>query len=88
MATETATGKPGASIIETPKTVAEAKILSPESLAEHEAVMKRVLAEGAKRIRRSCERAMAMGIIDKDGNLLKKELPPDMLPGADRDFGG
>ena len=50
--------------------------------------MARVLAEGAKRIRRSCERAMAMGIIDKGGKLLKKELPPDMLPGADCDFGG
>jgi hypothetical protein len=88
MATETAMGKPGANMIETPKTVTEAKALSPEYLAEHEALMARVLAEGAKRIRRSCERAMAMGIIDKDGNLLKEELPPDMLPGADRDFGG
>jgi hypothetical protein len=29
-----------------------------------------------------------MGIIDKDGNLLKKELPQDLEPGADRDFGG
>jgi hypothetical protein len=47
-----------------------------------------VREEGAKRIRRSVERAIAMGIIDKDGNLLKKELPADMLPGADRDFGG
>ena len=25
---------------------------------------------------------------DKDGNRIKKELPADMLPGADRDFGG
>jgi hypothetical protein len=29
-----------------------------------------------------------MGIVDKDGNLLKKELPPDMQLGADCDFGG
>jgi hypothetical protein len=29
-----------------------------------------------------------MGIIDKEGSLLMKELPADMQPGADRDFGG
>ena len=64
------------------------KRYSPEYLAEHRALMDRVLEEGGKRIRRSVERAIAMGIIDKDGNRLKKELPADMLPGEDRDFGG
>jgi len=64
------------------------KTFSPEYLAEREAIMARVREEGAKRIRRSCERLEAMGIIDKDGNRLKKDLPPDMLPDADRDFGG
>jgi hypothetical protein len=50
--------------------------------------MARVREEGAKRIRRDCDRLLAMGIVDKNGNRLKKELPADMLPGADRDFGG
>ena len=64
------------------------KTYSPEYLAEHEAVMARVREEGAKRIRRSVERLIALGIVDKDGNRLKKELPADMMAGADRDFGG
>ena len=64
------------------------KTYSAEFLAEQAAIEKRVREEGAKRIRRSVERAIAMGIIDKDGNRLKKELPADMRPGADRDFGG
>ena len=88
MATETVVRKLDESAVEAPKPVYVKKRFSPEFLAEHEAVMARVREEGAKRIRRSVERAIAMGIIDKDGNLLKKELPADMLPGADRDFGG
>jgi len=74
--------------VEAPKAVSVKRTYSPEYLAEHRALMARVLEEGGKRIRRSVERAIAMGIIDKEGNLLKKELPADMLPGADRDFGG
>lgn len=70
------------------ETIPAQKTFSPEYLAEQDQIMARVREEGAKRIRRSCERAEAMGIIDKHGNLLKKELPPDMLPGSDRDFGG
>jgi hypothetical protein len=61
---------------------------SPEFLAEQQAIMTRVREEGARRIRRSCERAVALGIIDKEGDLLKMDLPADMLPGSDRDFGG
>jgi hypothetical protein len=64
------------------------KVYTPEFLAELEAIDKRVREEGAKCIRRSVERLIAMGFYDKDGNRLKKELPADMLPGADRDFGG
>jgi hypothetical protein len=74
--------------VEAPKAVNLKKTHSAEFLAEHNAVMARVREEGAKRIRRSVERAIAMGIIDKDGNLLKTQLPEDMEPGADRDFGG
>jgi hypothetical protein len=88
MATDAAIRKLDESAVEAPKAVSVKKTYSPEFLAEQEAIEKRVREEGAKRIRRSVERAIAMGIIDKDGNRLKKELPADMQPGADRDFGG
>jgi hypothetical protein len=83
MATETALGKPAESGIEAPKPLHATRTYSAEYLAEQEGLEKRLLEEGAKRIRRSCERAVAMGIVDKDGNLLKKELPPDMRSGED-----
>lgn len=88
MATESVVLKSEEGAMEAPKAVYVKRTYSPEFLAEQEAIEKRVREEGAKRIRRSVERAIAMGIVDKDGNLLKKELPADMLPGADRDFGG
>jgi hypothetical protein len=88
MATETVVRELDESAVEAPKTVYVKKTYSPEYLAEHRALMDRVLEEGGRRIRASCERAIALGIIDKDGNRLKKELPADMQPGADRDFGG
>jgi len=88
MATKSTVPKPGESAVEASKADYVKKTYSPEYLAEQEAVMARVRKEGARRIRRSVERAIAMGIVDKDGNLLKKELPPDMQAGADRDFGG
>jgi hypothetical protein len=88
MATETVVRKSEESVVEAPKAVSVKKTYSPEYLAEHRALMARVLEEGGKRIRRSVERLEALGFYDKDGNRLKKELPADMLPGADRDFGG
>ena len=88
MATEAVQVKPATGTAKTQGAAKATKILSAEYLAEQEALEKRLLEEGARRIRHSCERAVALGIIDKEGNLLKKELPPDMLPGADRDFGG
>jgi hypothetical protein len=50
--------------------------------------MDRVLEEGGKRIRGSVDKLIAMGFYDRDGNGLMKELPAEMQPGADRDFGG
>ena len=88
MASEAVVRKSDESAVEAPKAAYMKKTYSPEFLAEQAAIDKRVREEGARRIRRSVERAIAMGIIDKDGNRLKKELPADMLPGADRDFGG
>jgi hypothetical protein len=88
MATETVIRKLDESAVEAPKAVYVKKTYSPEYLAEHRALMNRVLEEGGKRIRRSVERLIALGFYDKNGNRLKKELPADMQPGADRDFGG
>ena len=93
MASEAVARKPQRSEAQVPKSAPPKaayvkKTYSAEFLAEQAAIEKRVREEGAKRIRRSVERAIAMGIIDKDGNRLKKELPADMRPGADRDFGG
>jgi hypothetical protein len=88
MATEAVVPKLDESAGEAPKMGYVKKTYSPEYLAEHRALMDRVLEEGGKRIRRSCERLEALGIVDKDGNRIKKELPADMQPGADRDFGG
>jgi len=80
--------KPDETAAEAPKAVHAKKTYSSEYLAKHEAVMARVREEGAKRIRRSVERLIALGFYDKDGNRLKNELPADMQPGSDRDFGG
>jgi hypothetical protein len=88
MATESVVRELDESAVEAPKTTYVKRTYSPEFLAEQEAIDKRVREEGARRIRRSCERLEALGIVDKDGNRIKKELPADMQPGADRDFGG
>jgi hypothetical protein len=53
-----------------------------------EALEARLLAGAAVRIRADIEEAQRLGIIDEHGNLLSDELPEDMQPGAQRDFGG
>ena len=88
MASEAVVPKPDKSAAEAPEAAIVKKAYSPERLAEHRALMAGVLEEGGKRIRRSVDRLIAMGFYDKDGKRLKKELPADMQPGADRDFGG
>ena len=88
MATEAVVLELDENAVEAPKAAYVKRTYSPEFLAEHEAVMERVREEGAKRIRQSCERLKALGIVDKDGNRIRKEIPADMQPGADRDFGG
>lgn len=90
MATDAAAGAMAESVVEGPEKIYVRKTFSLEFLAqqEEEPIERRVLEEGAKRIRRSCERLIAMGFYDQDGNRIQKELPADMQPGADRDFGG
>ena len=59
-----------------------------ENPAEFERFMKKVLADGDKRLHAQVQEAIRMGIIDEKGNLLKHDLPEDMREDADRDFGG
>jgi hypothetical protein len=75
-------------VVTSPKTAYVKKTLTPEFLAEQDAIMARVMEEGERRIHRSVERLVAMGFYDKDGNRLNREVPADMQPDADRDFGG
>ena len=55
---------------------------------EFEEFMSTVIAEGDKRLHAQVEEAIRLGIIDKKGNLLRRELPDDMREEAERDFGG
>jgi hypothetical protein len=88
MAIETIPRKPARAIARNTKASGSNSTLSPKCLAEQKVIMARVMEEGEKRIHRSVERLVETGFYDKEGNRLKKDLPPDMLPGADRDFGG
>ena len=42
----------------------------------------------SERARAAFERLKLLGIIDENGESTGGELPPDMRPGAQRDFGG
>lgn len=88
MATEAVMRKLEENAVEAPYAADGKRTFSPEFLAEQAAIDQRVREEGARRIRRSVERLIALGFYDKDGNRINKELPADMQPGANRDFGG
>ena len=53
-----------------------------------DALIDRMLAGAKDRIHADVLEAQRLGIIDAQGNLLSNELPDDMRPGAQRDFGG
>jgi len=56
--------------------------------AELDAFDDQIITAGMERVRAEGEELRRRGILDADGNLLVKELPPDMQEGSDRDFGG
>jgi hypothetical protein len=56
--------------------------------AERAAFFKREEAKAGKRVKRAFEKLQHQGILDKNGNLLKPGLPPDMEPGSACDVGG
>lgn len=41
-----------------------------------------------KRAKEAARRLQEAGIIDAEGRRIRKDLPPDMQEGKDRDFGG
>jgi hypothetical protein len=57
-------------------------------LEDFRALQARLLAGAAERIHAEVKRAQQLGLIDEDGNLLFTDLPEDMQPGAERDYGG
>jgi len=50
--------------------------------------VERAMAQGRINLRNEMARQRSLGIIDEHGNRISKNLPPDMHPDADRDFGG
>lgn len=55
---------------------------------EVDALLAQVLAAGDKIYEAQYQESLRLGIIDKEGHLLKHELPEDMLEDAGTDFGG
>jgi hypothetical protein len=56
--------------------------------AEVDALIQKVMAAGRIRVQADIAKLQAMGLMDSEGKLLNKELPPDMQEGSERDFGG
>jgi len=56
--------------------------------AELDAFDDQIITAGMERVRAEGEELRRRGILDAEGNLLVRELPPDMQEGSDRDFGG
>jgi hypothetical protein len=55
---------------------------------EMDAFVDQVITAGLKRVRAEGDELRRKGLMDENGNLLIKDLPPDMKEGSERDFGG
>jgi hypothetical protein len=55
---------------------------------EMDTFWEQVISAGMARVRAEGEELRRRGLLDEHGNLLLKELPPDMREGSERDFGG
>lgn len=47
-----------------------------------------IITAGLARVKAEGDELRRRGILDSEGHVILKELPADMQPGADRDFGG
>lgn len=59
-----------------------------DDIAEVEAFEEQMISVGMERVRAEGEELRRRGVLDEHGNLLLKEMPPDMREGSERDFGG
>lgn len=55
---------------------------------EIDAFDQQVIDAGMERVRADREKLRAQGLLEDDGKLRLIELPEDMRPGSERDFGG
>jgi len=55
---------------------------------EMDALHDQMITAGMERVRAEGDELRRRGLMDAQGNLLVKELPPDMQEGSERDFGG
>ncbi len=55
---------------------------------EMSALVDQMFTVGLARVKAEGDELRRKGLLDSQGNLLRKELPADMQEGADRDFGG
>ena len=44
--------------------------------------------KAGERVKEAFQRLRSLGIVNENDELINDELPPDMRPGAKRDFGG
>ena len=56
--------------------------------AEEEAFFKQEEDKAKRRIKRAVKKLQELQIFDKDGNLIRQDLPADMTPGSQCDVGG
>ena len=56
--------------------------------AEEDAFLEEVMTYGMQRVHAETAELREKGLIDAKGNLISRELPPDMREGSERDFGG
>ena len=47
-----------------------------------------IITAGLQKVRAESAELIRRGLMDEEGNMLSTELPPDMRPGSERDFGG
>ena len=55
---------------------------------ETDAFFDQIIDAGVERVRAEGDELRRKGLLDQEGNVLLKELPPDMREDSERDFGG
>ena len=56
--------------------------------AERKALIEQEMDKAGERANAAFQRLKELGIMDEKGDLISRDLPPDMRSGAKRDFGG